>query len=748
MAKDRLYFASLQECNEKCLFCIRRGEKARPIKHLDTNESKRRIAKVAKEGWKTLIFDGGEPTLRADLFDLLEFAQKKGFKNISILTNGIELADKNFLEKTIKAVQHPNQGVKLSFGISLHSHKKEISEYLVNTPDTFDKTIKGIANALKFGIPVSIYHIITTYNYKDLPAFVNFLHDKFPQIKNLTFSFIYPAGAALENKDIFAKISEVEPYLYKAMEAAKKYSLDFSISTCGTIPLCYLKGYEIYTVNQQKLDQPENVGISDSTPQKRSKLATKEFHKESKIKTERCTLCLLNKLCSGLWKVYAEKFGTEELQPVIDGSAHKTIKVDLNQIEKIKSELINFTDIFFVDFEINNQFNKEKFDKVINFIKWLKEYQLNYLIKKPLPCFLENFQSLYENLAIPQNCQECLDLFKVVQDRVYFCNGAKGKTLEEYNNRAELFADFQKSKENKKSGYYQECYFRKFKANFTNSISPYAYIGYQCNNNCIYCSEADEYMENLKPKNFNQIKEEIKEVRKKYDFINFMGREPTLRKDFLNILKFAQGLNFRQVGFTTNGRMLVYPNFAKLVLETGVNQIVISLNGATAKIHDRETEVFGSFNQTITGIKNVMRLKKPEVSVIANLPLNKLNYFELKPTIDLVEKLGIREINILFIAPLSRRSRSEKIVMEMNELGKYVFNTIKPYLNNSNLKFLLVEFLPCSLPKEAQSYFFPCLEKNPDKVRIPLCQNCSYKTKCDGVLKSYINLYGAKGFKL
>lgn len=282
-----------------------------------------------------------------------------------------------------------------------------------------------------------------------------------------------------------------------------------------------------------------------------------------------------------------------------------------------------------------------------------------------------------------------------------------------------------------------------------NNISPYLYIGYQCNNNCIFCSEADEYMERLKLKSFKEIKKEILQVKKKYNFVTFMGREPTLREDIFDILRFTTRANFKRVGLTTNGRMLSYPNFTKDILKTGVKQIGISLSGATAKTHDKQTQVSGSFEQTIRGITNIMRFKKPEVSLLINLPLNRLNYFELKKAVDLLENIGVREINILFIAPLNRRSRTKEIVVEMSKLGKYVFETIEPYLKNySHAKFLLVEFLPCSLPKEARDYFFPCLEKNPNKVRIPLCKDCPYADKCDGVLKTYIDLYGSKGFKL
>jgi len=281
-----------------------------------------------------------------------------------------------------------------------------------------------------------------------------------------------------------------------------------------------------------------------------------------------------------------------------------------------------------------------------------------------------------------------------------------------------------------------------------NNVSPYIYIGYQCNNNCIFCSEADEYIKQLKKKSLEEIKKEILQARKYYDFISFMGREPTLRKDIFNILEFAISLNFKQVGITTNGRMLSYPDFTQNILKTGINQIGISLSGATAKVHDAQTQVRGSFQQTIQGIKNVIKFKKPEISLLINFPLNKLNYLELDKMIKLVINLGVKEINILFIAPLSKRSRSKKIVMKMSNLSKYVFSTIRPYLNRSDLKLLLVEFLPCSLPKEARNYFFPCLEKNSNKIRIPLCKNCSYKDKCDGILRSYIDLYGLNEFKL
>ncbi len=462
MPKNILYFSSLQECNEKCLFCVR-GGKEKPIRYLTTDECKKRIKEAAQEGWKSIRFDGGEPTLRNDLIELLDSTKKYGFEEIGILTNAVKLADRHFTEEITNIFKKRNgRRIKFFFGVSLHSHKKEISEYLVDTPDTFEKTIRGIQNLVDLGVYMSIYHIMTKYNYKDLPSFVDFLHTKFPQIRNLTFSFIYPAGAALQNQHIFPRLSDLELYLYEAMERTREYKINFSISTCGTIPLCYLKGYEIYTINQQRMDQPENIGLVDSGQKTRYKLATKKFHRETKLKSSRCSLCLLNKLCSGIWRVYVERYSIEELKPVTDKTFYKTVRVDLKNIEKIKRSIINYKNIFFLDFKFR-EFNRREFMKLVHFVEWLKDHNLNYIIKRPFSYIKKYCKTLPSSLGIPQSCRDCLDLFEVARGKVYFCNGAEGNNFKTYKDRAELFSDFKKSRENRKNKYYKKCWFRNLK---------------------------------------------------------------------------------------------------------------------------------------------------------------------------------------------------------------------------------------------------------------------------------------------
>jgi hypothetical protein len=144
-----------------------------------------------------------------------------------------------------------------------------------------------------------------------------------------------------------------------------------------------------------------------------------------------------------------------------------------------------------------------------------------------------------------------------------------------------------------------------------------------------------------------------------------------------------------------------------------------------------------------------MALKRPGLSVLVNIPLTRQNYPTFESTLDLLIRLGVKEINVLWVAPLSRRSRDKGVVCHMPTLGRYVAGVLrKKKYQESSVKFLLVEFLPCSLPREARDLFFPCLEKNSNKVRIDLCGECSYKESCDGVLQDYLDLYGERGLRI
>lgn len=279
---------------------------------------------------------------------------------------------------------------------------------------------------------------------------------------------------------------------------------------------------------------------------------------------------------------------------------------------------------------------------------------------------------------------------------------------------------------------------------YTVGKSPFVYVGYQCNNRCVFCFEADrEFPE----KTTAQVRKEIKIIRDNFDFINFMGQEPTLRKDIVELVGYATNLGFKEVGITTNGRMFAYSGFTKDILKSGLTQIVLTVVGSDSQTHDKHTLVKGSFNQALDGIKNVLKYKSSRLSFVINIMVTQANFKKLSEIVDFYTDLGVREINIGHVMPLNKRIRKSKaIVAKMKDVVPFLAKSYDKHKNR--VRFLFVEYPACVFDKKYRAMAFPCLEENPQKKKIRLCQKCSYSDKCNGISKDYLNLYGDKEFKL
>ncbi len=107
----KLYFASLHNCNEDCLFCVRRGDEI-PIEFMDNQKTKEILSQKRKEGYEEVYFDGGEPTLRKDLKELIQFTKDKGYKSVNILTNGVLLANDNLVKELLMVKNDKNRSKK------------------------------------------------------------------------------------------------------------------------------------------------------------------------------------------------------------------------------------------------------------------------------------------------------------------------------------------------------------------------------------------------------------------------------------------------------------------------------------------------------------------------------------------------------------------------------------------------------------------------------------------------------------
>ena len=139
--------------------------------------------------------------------------------------------------------------------------------------------------------------------------------------------------------------------------------------------------------------------------------------------------------------------------------------------------------------------------------------------------------------------------------------------------------------------------------------------GYKCNNMCQFC--IDENKRDLPNKTTQQIMQEMTNARQRgTTYLEMIGGESTIRPDIILLVSSAKKLGFETISMATNGRMLSYDKFARQIIEAGLTDLIFSIHGHNAKLHDSLTRSKGSFDQLIKGFKNVKKFFPVNIQIV------------------------------------------------------------------------------------------------------------------------------------
>ncbi|MCA9061639.1 MAG: radical SAM protein [Planctomycetaceae bacterium] len=166
-------------------------------------------------------------------------------------------------------------------------------------------------------------------------------------------------------------------------------------------------------------------------------------------------------------------------------------------------------------------------------------------------------------------------------------------------------------------------------------------VHFRCNLRCRHCMILDS-MHWLAPADdraFQDLLEE-NEREQKWKGLILTGAEVTLRKDLPQLAQRARAAGFEHVRIQTHGMRLSDVSYCETLVNAGVDEFFISLTAHTAELHDAITEVPGSFDRTVQGIRNLDEY--PDVSIMTNTVVTRKSYHGL---VDVVELLrGIRQL--------------------------------------------------------------------------------------------------------
>jgi radical SAM protein with 4Fe4S-binding SPASM domain len=125
-------------CNNDCAHCY--NARPRNYPEISTAQWKLILDRLWQIGIPHIVFTGGEPTLRADLPDLIAHAERNG-QVTGLNTNARRLSDIHYLRQLVEAGLDHVQ-------ITVESHHPEIHDSMVGCRGAWNQTIAGLRNAL------------------------------------------------------------------------------------------------------------------------------------------------------------------------------------------------------------------------------------------------------------------------------------------------------------------------------------------------------------------------------------------------------------------------------------------------------------------------------------------------------------------------------------------------------------------------------------------------------------------------
>ena len=164
-----------------------------------------------------------------------------------------------------------------------------------------------------------------------------------------------------------------------------------------------------------------------------------------------------------------------------------------------------------------------------------------------------------------------------------------------------------------------------------------------CNYRCEFCY----YKEHLSERDsLDTVKQRVDYI---WDYgireIDLSGGESSIEPNWLPILDYCREKGFEHISCLSHGGKFCNMDFLKLSYEHGLREVLFSLHGSNAELHDRITDRKKSFERILQAIENCHELG---IVVRVNCTVYDLNHHTLpNEYADLILKLKPLEVNFI-----------------------------------------------------------------------------------------------------
>jgi 12,18-didecarboxysiroheme deacetylase len=175
-----------RRCNLKCVHCYSESENRDYAGELTTDQSLHLIDSLADFKVPVVLFSGGEPLIRKDVFSLISHARSRGMR-VVVSTNG------TLINNDI-ALKLKDAGLSY-VGVSLDGLQEKHDRFR-GTAGAFARSIEGIRACMKAGVKVGLRFTITRDNVDDIEGIFALLESE--GIPRICFYHLVYTGRAVE----------------------------------------------------------------------------------------------------------------------------------------------------------------------------------------------------------------------------------------------------------------------------------------------------------------------------------------------------------------------------------------------------------------------------------------------------------------------------------------------------------------------------------------------------------------------
>jgi len=189
-APHLVFWEVTKACPLTCKHC-RASSIDKPLPdELTTAEGKKLLEDIATFGKVVVVFTGGDPLLREDIFELMNYA-----KSLGLIVSLAPAPSPKLNEETMKKIRES----ALYISISLDGYKPETHDWLRGLGN-YKYAINGIKLALKYGLNTQVNTLVWKKSYDELPYLVKLLKDL--GVKVWELFFLIPVGRGTIELDI------------------------------------------------------------------------------------------------------------------------------------------------------------------------------------------------------------------------------------------------------------------------------------------------------------------------------------------------------------------------------------------------------------------------------------------------------------------------------------------------------------------------------------------------------------------